>query len=430
MKARLVAAGLGPGAPQPDPAAGGEHLPASARVAQARSRARERGDAQRQALRPLGLVFIAVVVTASAQTHPAPGLHGTGLAVTLLLVAYAAAVVTAISVSWARRGPAAQVGAAAVIGGCGVALAVVQPHGPVEIAPSMGVWIAAVRLAPVPAAAIAGTITAGLALAVGLTEQPAAQSAVTATLVCLLLAVTGQFIRRGRESQDRTELLLAQLQDAREAEAAAAALAERGRIAGELHDVLAHSLSALAIQLQGARKLAAREAVSAALRGTIERSADLAKAGLADARQAVGALRGERLPTLDQLGVLVEDFRRDTGSNATLRVDGTSLPLPAEASLALFRGAQEALTNITRYAPGAAAAVTVSYRADRTVLTVEDHLPGTGAAPAAEPQADLLAGAGGGHGLAAMRERTQRAGGTARAGPTADGWLVELEVPA
>ena len=72
----------------------------------------------------------------------------------------------------------------------------------------------------------------------------------------------------------------------------------------------------------------------------------------------------------------------------------------------------------------------MSYRADRTVLTVEDHLPGTGAAPAAEPQADLLAGAGGGHGLAAMRERTQRAGGTARAGPTADGWLVELEVPA
>ena len=63
---------------------------------------------------------------------------------------------------------------------------------------------------------------------------------------------------------------------------------------------------------------------------------------------------------------------------------------------------------------------------DRTVLTVEDHLPGAGANPAA----DLLAGAGGGHGLAAMRERTQRAGGTARAGPTAGGWLVELEVPA
>jgi signal transduction histidine kinase len=233
--------------------------------------------------------------------------------------------------------------------------------------------------------------------------------------------VTGQFIRRGRESQDHTELLLAQLQDAREGEAAAAALAERSRIAGELHDVLAHSLSGLAIQLQGARKLASREAVSEGLRAAVQRSAELARSGLADARQAVGALRGERLPTVDQLTSLVDDFRRDTGADATLRVDGESRPLPAEASLALFRGAQEALTNIARYAPGAVTAVTVTYRADRTVVTVEDHVSG--------PQTTTLAGAGGGHGLTAMRERAARIGGTARAGPTADGWLVELEVP-
>jgi signal transduction histidine kinase len=276
----------------------------------------------------------------------------------------------------------------------------------------------------------AGAITAALAVAVGLTERPAVQSAVTATLVCLLLAVMGQFFRRGRESQDHTELLLAQLQDAQEAEAAAAALAERTRIAGELHDVLAHSLSALAIQLQGARKLAEREPVSDRLRATIERSAELAKAGLADARQAVGALRGDRLPTLDQIGALVEDFRRDTGAEATLRVDGTSRPLPAEASLALFRGAQEALTNVSRYAPGASTAITVSYQAGRTMLTVEDHLRRPAADQAAGSRPGLLADAGGGHGLTAMRERVQRAGGTARAGPTADGWLVELEVPA
>ena len=74
--------------------------------------------------------------------------------------------------------------------------------------------------------------------------------------------------------------------------------------------------------------------------------------------------------------------------------------------------------------------MTVSYQVGRTVLTVQDHLPAPGAGPAAQPGTTLLADAGGGHGLAAMRERTQRAGGTARAGPTADGWLVELEVPA
>jgi signal transduction histidine kinase len=452
VKAGAAAAGLGhgaarPGSPPapdgvppapdaPDAPDGGEYL--SARMAEARSRASERGDRQRQALRPLGVVFLAVVLTTAAQTHPAPALHGAGLSVALLLVVYAAAVLTGISVKWARRGPAAQAATIALIGGCGVALAVLQPHGPVEIAASLGVWIAAVRLPAVPAAVAAGAITTALAVAVGLTEQPAVPSAVTAVLLGLLLAVTGQFIRRGRESQDRTELLLAQLQDAREAEAAAAALAERSRIAGELHDVLAHSLSGLAIQLQGARKLAGREAVSDGLRAAIERSAELTKAGLADARQAVSALRGEQLPTLDQLGALVEGFRRDTGADVTLRIDGTSRPLPAEASLALFRGAQEALTNITRYAPGATTAVTVSYQADRTVVTIEDHLCSAGADPGPAPpvtgpappaRSGLLADAGGGHGLTAMRERAQRAGGTARSGPTADGWLVELEVP-
>jgi len=392
-------------------------------VAEARSRARERGDAQRQALRPLGLVFIAVVVTASAQTHPAPGLRGAGLGVAFGLAVYTVAVAIAISVAWARRGVAAQVAVSGLIGGCGVALAALQPTGSAEIAASMGVWIAAVRLPPARAAAVAGAITAALAVAVGLTAHPAVQSAITATLLCLLLAVTGQFIRRGRESQDRTELLLAQLQDAREGEAAAAAMAERSRIAGELHDVLAHSLSGLAIQLQGARKLAGREAVSDGLRAAIERSAELTKAGLADARQAVSALRGERLPTLDQLATLVQDFRRDTGVDATLRIDGTSRPLPAEASLVLFRAIQEALTNISRYAPRATTLVTVSYQADRTVVTVEDHVR----APQASP---VLADAGGGHGLTAMQERAARVGGTAQAGPTADGWRVELEVPA
>ena len=135
---------------------------------------------------------------------------------------------------------------------------------------------------------------------------------------------------------------------------------------------------------------------------------------------------------MDELAALVEDFRRDTGTDATLRIDGTRRPLPAEASLALFRGAQEALTNIARYAPGATTAVTVRYQTDRTVLSVEDHAcPAAGTSPVTLiSQPVVLADAGGGHGLAAMRERAQRAGGTARAGPTADGWLVQLEVPA
>jgi signal transduction histidine kinase len=405
-------------------------------------------DRQRQLLRPLGWVLIAIVVTAGLNSHPAPGLSGARLGVSLALAGYAVAVAATVAVAWARRGHLFQVLLIGLIGGCGVALAALQPQGPAEIAASVGVWIAAVRLPLRPAIVAAVLITGSLAVTILLTQQHAAQAALAATLLCLLLAVTGQFIRRGRESQDRTELLMAQLQDAREAEAAAAALAERSRIAGELHDVLAHALSGLAIQLQGARKLAGREAVSDALRAALERSADLAKEGLTDARQAVGALRGDRLPTVDQVGALVEDFRRDTGSEATLRIDGTPRPLPADASLALFRGAQEALTNVTRYAPGTSVAVTVRYAPDRTILAVEDHarpggLAGKGTRDAPGASGDLVPGpdagaaagnpmlakAGGGHGLTAMRERAARAGGSARAGPTADGWLVELEVP-
>ena len=148
MKARLAAAGPSHGTarPGPAPAAAGPGEPVSARVAQARSRARQRGDAARRALWPLGWAFIAVVVTASVQAHPAPGLRGAGLGVTLALAGYA----TAVTPGWARRGLAAQAVVIGLAGAAGVALAAWQPHGPVELAAPVGVGLAAVRLPPGP----------------------------------------------------------------------------------------------------------------------------------------------------------------------------------------------------------------------------------------------------------------------------------------
>ncbi len=431
MRARLAAAGLthGPADPaQPPPAAGAGE--ASARVAQARSRAGERRYRQRQMLRPLGWAFIAVVVVAGLNSHPAAGLTGIRLAITAAIAVYVGAAAVGLTPGWGDRGLAAQAVVIGLVGAGGVALAALQPHGAAGLAASLGVWIAAVRLPGRPAAAAGGAITVALAAAIALTQHPAAQSVIAAVLLCLLLAVTGRFIRRGRESQDQAEFLLAELQDAREGEAAAVALAERSRIAGELHDVLAHALSGLAIQLQGARKLAEAEPVSPGLRAATRRSAELAREGLADARQAVGALRGDRLPTAGQLGALVEDFRRDTGTSVSLLTEGTARQLPAEAELALYRGAQEALTNIARYAPGATATVTVRYAPDRTVLTVENTWPPGKCAENGAAAGGVLAGVGGGHGLTAMRERATRAGGTARAGPAPGGWLVEVEIPA
>src|SRR5205814_1607790 len=111
------------------------------------------------------------------------------------------------------------------------------------------------------------------------------------------------------------------------------------------------------------------------VRAAIDRASELVKDGLGDARRAVGALRGEELPTIEQLGALVASFRADMDVDATLSVEGTARPLPADASLALYRAAQEALTNVARYAPGAPTAVVLDYAGDRTTLSVEDRVP-------------------------------------------------------
>jgi signal transduction histidine kinase len=175
--------------------------------------------------------------------------------------------------------------------------------------------------------------------------------------------------------------------------------------------------------LQGARKLAEHEHASPQVRAAIDRAGELVRDGLADARQAVGALRGEQLPDIAELESLVIAFKNDTEADVTLTIEGSPRPLRAEASLALYRGAQEALTNIGRYAPGAATSVVLRYGRDRTTLIVEDSL----ADP--KPAATGLVGVGGGNGLAGLRERLERAGGRLEAGPTDSGWLVQLEVP-
>jgi signal transduction histidine kinase len=106
--------------------------------------------------------------------------------------------------------------------------------------------------------------------------------------------------------------------------------------------------------------------------------------------------------------------------DVTLRIEGEARRLPTNAGLALYRGAQEALTNVARYAPGACTTVIVRYAGDRTMLSVDNGVS------AVAPRE----GMGGGHGLEGLHERIQMAGGTMSAGPTADGWRVEIEVPA
>jgi signal transduction histidine kinase len=395
----------------------------SEREAEARARSERRLLRQRDALRPLGILVIAAVAVGALNGHPAPAAHGRGLAVVLALVIFAVTLATAVRRGFVAQPVTAQGTVISAMAAAGVALVGLQPHGATGLAAGAAVWMAIARLPLRLGTTLAVVTTAGLGLASALAGASAAAVA-AGVLVCALLGLVAFFIRQARAGQDRTELLLAQLQDAREQQLEAAALAERARIATELHDVLAHALSGAALQLQGARKLAERDRASEPVRAAIERAGELVRDGLANARQAVGALRGEPLPGIGELEQLVAEFENDSGLEVTLRIEGQPRLLPPDASLALFRGAQEGLTNVGRYAPGAATFVTLRYDSDHTTLTVEDRV---GEAP---PEVSGLAGVGGGNGLAGLRERLERAGGTLEAGPTPEGWLVQLEIPA
>jgi signal transduction histidine kinase len=159
------------------------------------------------------------------------------------------------------------------------------------------------------------------------------------------------------------------------------------------------------------------------MREVIERSGRLVKEGMSDARRAVGALRGEGVPTVDRLAELIERYRDDLGLDVTLCTTGPARDLPTDAGMALYRGVQEALTNVARYAQGASARVELQYDEDVTVLTVEDRRPESAAAPA-----PVVTGSG--LGLVGLRERLAEVGGSVSAGPTNDGWIVRMEVQA
>jgi signal transduction histidine kinase len=228
------------------------------------------------------------------------------------------------------------------------------------------------------------------------------------------------------------------LQASRAAEARAAAVAERGRLAREMHDVLAHSLSALALQLETTRLLARTRGVDDEVTQGIDRAHHLAASGLDEARRALASERGDELPGPDRIGALADAFKQQSGLPVAVEVAGDPRELPAEARLAVYRTAQEALTNVRRHATPERVDIKLDYRLDSTVLVVEDHAirgsRGRGAKdvagdPAPGDPADVAHNGGAGYGLTGMRERAELLGGQLLAAPTPDGFRVELTLP-
>ncbi|MGV9267142.1 sensor histidine kinase [Kitasatospora sp. NPDC003701] len=232
------------------------------------------------------------------------------------------------------------------------------------------------------------------------------------------LALLGYLLRLDTEARGTARRLLAQERAARAAEAESAALAERARIAREIHDVLAHSLSAQLVHLEAARLMLDAGTDREQVRERVVAARRMAQDGLIETRQALSALRGEFTPVGE---FLVELTGRE---RAALSVTGTPRPLPAEAGLAVRRTAQEALTNVRKHAPGARCALELRYLPEAVELEVRNTRPGRGGS------AGGLAASGSGYGLLGMRERAELLGGTLLAGPDEGGWRVLLRVPA
>ncbi|MFF9652592.1 sensor histidine kinase [Streptomyces sp. NPDC014622] len=238
-------------------------------------------------------------------------------------------------------------------------------------------------------------------------------------LTAVGLALTGYVLRLDAEARGNAQRLLAQERAARAAEAETAALDERARIAREIHDVLAHSLSAQLVHLEAARLLIEREPAGEFRDRVLERvvaARSMAREGLAETRQALSALRGEVSPVEDFLCKLV------AAEPAEVNVTGERRALSAEASQAVRRVAQEALTNVRKHAPGARVVVRLEYLPDEVALEVRDS-------GGREP-GSALTGSGSGYGLPGMRERAELLGGTLEAGSYEEGFVVSLRVPA
>ncbi len=258
-----------------------------------------------------------------------------------------------------------------------------------------------------------------------LSWKPTALSALTWLLVgsimfagpCLIAWVLGDSMRYRRAYYANLEERAARLERDRDAQAQIAAAAERARIARELHDVVAHNVSVMVVQADGAAY--AIDADPARAREALMAIAAAGRQALTEMRALLGVLRRTGadgaaalapVPGLSQLDDLL-DQARAAGLPVTCTVDGEPRELPGGTALAAYRIIQESLTNTRKHAgPGAEATVRLRYAGDRLDLEIADN--GIGAAAGSD---------GAGHGLTGMRERAAMYGGSVIAGPRPDG---------
>lgn len=369
----------------------------------------------RQWLTPLGLAMVALVVLTAGLGGPGFTTHGPGLLNLLAALAFAGAAVLFLI----RRTlpPAAYAALTALMALAVAGMRVADPAGEV-----IALFLLAAFAPLRPPRPVLAVVTLLGVLAFNVLQLSSGHSALTLILAtdagAAFFFLVGTLLRRENEQRLHITALLQELQASRETEQAATLAAERGRMAREMHDVLAHTLSGLALQLEGARLLAQNVNADPRLLETIQQAQQLSRSGLAEARRAVHTLRGHELPGPESISSLVEEHRLVSTGATRYRALGQPRPLRPEAALALYRAAQESLSNVRKHAPGSDVDVELVWGQN----TVDLRITNTGSGipePAAEP----------GFGLIGMTERADLAGGTVTAGSFEGGFRVHLSLP-
>jgi signal transduction histidine kinase len=272
-----------------------------------------------------------------------------------------------------------------------------------------------------------------LVVAVGwiwqLTREPGAVPWPAVAAVCVFTAGTllsvaymATIVRQSRERQRLIEQLQATRAELAAAERQAGTLAERQRLARDLHDTLTQGFASIVLLLEAAEESLA---LGRPVERHIEQALRSARDNLAESRRVLWALRPRPLaeqPLPQALGALTGRLAEETGLHAETRATGTTRPLPGQVEEALLRVAQEALANVRKHAAASRVTVTLSYLDDAVTLDVHDD--GVGFEQAA-------AAAGGGLGLRAMGERVEGLGGrlVVESAP-GEGTTIAAEVPA
>ncbi|HYI46098.1 MAG TPA: sensor histidine kinase [Actinomycetota bacterium] len=217
--------------------------------------------------------------------------------------------------------------------------------------------------------------------------------------------------------------LLTQLHEAQADLAEKAVLEERSRIAREVHDVVAHSLTVTMLHVTGARRALQRDPEEAM--ATLEKAERLGRQSLADVKRSVGLLGTEGdselspSPGAEDLPKLIDDLSM-AGMDVTFDVEGDPASLSPGTGLALFRIVQEALTNAAKHAGGRRVDISLKVADSEVAVTVRNPAPG---------QEHAATPGSGGHGLWGMDQRASALGGTFAAGADDGEWVVSARLP-